>query len=127
MIIPNYTQYEQRWQDIYGALKSAGVDVFSSSQKLDKCEAPYVVIRNAGTDKLVSMSSTQTIYELLLYVPADNYTMLDLFTDEIKTIMKSLYPMIVSLHSEIADFVDDDVKAHMRVLQYRNVRKISNL
>ena len=41
--------------------------------------------------------------------------------------MKELYPMMIPLYSEIADFIDDDIKAHMRVLQYRNNRKIDNI
>ena len=84
------------------------------------------MIRNAGTNKLVGISTTQTVYELLLYVPIDNYSFLDYFSDTVKETMQELYPMIVSLDSEVADYVDSEKKAHMRVLQYRNNRYIPN-
>ena len=126
MITANYTQYDQRWRDICGVLKAAEIPVFAPAQHHGKCEAPYVVIRNAGTNKLVGISTTQTVYELLLYVPIDNYSFLDYFSDTVKETMKELYPMIVSLDSEVADYVDSEKKAHMRVLQYRNNRYIQN-
>lgn len=126
MIVANYSEYDQRWKDIYFALSDAGIEVFSPGQHKGSCESRYVVVRNAGTDKLVNISSTQTVYELLLYVPIDVYTELDAFSDDVKEAMKKIYPMLISMNSEIADYVDSEKKAHMRVLQYRNNRHISN-
>ena len=84
-------------------------------------------MRNAGAEQLFQFSSYQVVYELLLYVPVRNYSSLDAFSQKVKAAMKELYPMMIPLYSEIADFVDDDIKAHMRVLQYRNNRKIDNI
>ena len=103
------------------------LSVFSVGQCTGECFSEYVVVRDAGAEQWFQFSSYQVVYELLLYVPVRNYSSLDAFSQKVKAAMKELYPMMIPLYSEIADFVDDDIKAHMRVLQYRNNRKIDNI
>lgn len=122
-----YDVSDQRWKDIYNKLKQHNIAVFSAGQHTGECVSEYVVVRNAGAEQLFQLSSYQVVYELLLYVPVRNYSSLDAFSQKVKAVMKELYPMMIPLYSEIADFVDDDIKAHMRVLQYRNNRKIDNI
>lgn len=125
MLIANYEITDQRYKDILISLSNAGFDVYTPGTYKGECKKPYIVVLNAGTDEIYGISSTQTIYEILLYVPIKNRTSLDEFADNVKNIMRrDLWPMILPVNSELADYVDDEKKAHMRVLQYKNYRQI---
>lgn len=125
MLVANYEITDQRYKDILISLSNAGFDVYTSGTHKGECKKSYIVVVNAGTDEIYGISSTQTIYEILLYVPIKNRTSLDEFADNVKNIMRrDLWPMILPVNSELADYVDDEKKAHMRVLQYKNYRQI---
>ena len=125
MLIANYEITDQRYKDILISLSNAGFDVYTPGMHNGECKKPYIVVLNAGTDEIYGISSTQTIYEILLYVPVKNRTDLDEFADNVKKVMRrDLWPMILPVNSELADYVDDEKKAHMRVLQYKNYRQI---
>ena len=125
MLIANYEITDQRYKDILISLSNAGFDVYTPGTYKGECKKPYIVVLNAGTDEIYGISSTQTIYEILLYVPVNNRTYLDEFADNVKNAMRrDLWPMILPVNSELADYVDDEKKAHMRVLQYKNYRQI---
>lgn len=125
MLIANYEITDQRYKDILISLSNAGFDVYTPGTYKGECKKPYIVVLNAGTDEIYGISSTQTIYEILLYVPVNNRTYLDEFADNVKNVMRrDLWPMILPVNSELADYVDDEKKAHMRVLQYKNYRQI---
>lgn len=125
MLIANYEITDQRYKDILISLSNAGFDVYTPGMHNGECQKPYIVVLNAGTDEIYGISSTQTIYEILLYVPIKNRTYLDEFADNVKNVMRrDLWPMILPVNSELADYVDDEKKAHMRVLQYKNYRQI---
>ena len=125
MLVANYEITDQRYKDILISLSHAGFDVYTPGTYKGECKKPYIVVLNAGTDEIYGISSTQTIYEILLYVPVNNRTYLDEFADNVKNVMRrDLWPMILPVNSELADYVDDEKKAHMRVLQYKNYRQI---
>lgn len=125
MLIANYEITDQRYKDILISLSNAEFDVYTPGMHKGECKKPYIVVLNAGTDEIYGISSTQTIYEILLYVPVNNRTYLDEFADNVKNVMRrDLWPMILPVNSELADYVDDEKKAHMRVLQYKNYRQI---
>lgn len=125
MLVANYEITDQRYKDILISLSNAGFDVYTPGTYKGECKKPYIVVLNAGTDEIYGISSTQTIYEILLYVPVNNRTYLDEFADNVKNVMRrDLWPMILPVNSELADYVDDEKKAHMRVLQYKNYRQI---
>ena len=125
MLVANYEITDQSYKDILIQLSNAGFDVYTQGTHKGECKKSYIVVVNAGTDEIYGISSTQTIYEILLYVPINNRTYLDEFADNVKNIMRrDLWPMILPVNSELADYVDDEKKAHMRVLQYKNYRQI---
>lgn len=113
-----------RYMDIYKHLSEHGIEVYSPAQKKGECEAPYVVVKDAGTIQIAGLSSTQTIYDVMCYVPKDNFTFLEQYVQQVKQVMSLLQPMIMPVHTETASFYDDSVKAHMISIQYRNNRKI---
>lgn len=113
-----------QWQNIYKHLKKSGFDVYSPGQHRGDCTSPYVVIRVAGSNRILDFSSTQTLYDLLCYVPQDRYSTLEPYVESVKDCMKGLYPAIISMHFETPSFLDDTVKGHMISVQYRNNRKL---
>lgn len=113
-----------RFMDIYKHLSNNGVEVYSPAQKKGECEAPYTVVKDAGTTQYNSFSSTQTLYDIMCYVPRDRFSLLEQYVSEVKAIMTKLKPMIMPTYFETPSFYDDTVKAHMISIQYRNNRKI---
>lgn len=113
-----------QWANIYRHLKSEGVDVYSPGQHQGECISPYTVLRDAGVNRLEDFSSTRALYEILCYVPQDQYSTLEPYVERVKNSMKKLYPTIVPTHFETPSFLDDTVKGHMISVQYRNNRKL---
>lgn len=115
---------ETRYQDIFMCLKEHGIDVYTPTQKKTECVKPYVVIRTGQTNQYNNLSSTRTVYDILCYVPKNQYTLLESYALEVKGIMAKLKPMIMPMYTETAPFYDDTVKAHMVSISYRNMRYI---
>lgn len=114
-----------RWSDIYDLLKKKGIDVYSPGQHEGECISKYVVVKIGTLQRANDFSSVQYQYDLMLYVPKDEYSTLEAFVEEIKEYMKDLYPMIRPLNSQTGSFYDDTVKGHMISVQYYNYRKLT--
>lgn len=114
-----------QWKTIFRHLTDAGYDVYSPGQHEGECISPYVVVRDAGMNRLGNFSSTQNLYDILCYVPKDQFSTLEPFVEGVKETMKGLYPGIVPMDFQTASFLDDTVKGHMISVQYRNNRKIT--
>jgi len=115
---------ETRLKDIYHCLAQEEIDVYFQGQHRGNCVKPYVVIVSRGESKVIGYSSTATTVEILCYVPLKTPSELDIFVDKVKQALKYLKPMLKNIYSDIGDYVDDDVKAVMRTLQYSYYRKI---
>lgn len=113
-----------RFMDIYKHLSENGIEVYSPTQKQGECVSPYVVVKDAGTTQFNNFSSTQTLYDVMCYVPKDRFTLLEEYVGQVKALMKQLKPMIMPTYFETASFYDDTVKAHMISVQYRNMKKV---
>lgn len=113
---------QTRLMDTYNHLKAAGVEVYFPGQKKGECKKPYTVVRDAGTSPYTGYSSAITLYELLCYVPKDQYSTLQVYANTVKEVMKGLWPMLIPTRYESAPFYDDTVDAHMTYIQYRNMK-----
>ena len=113
-----------RWRDIYRQLSSDGFDVYSPGQHEGVCLAPYVVVKDAGGSQVGEFSSTKNLYDILCYVPKDQYSTLEDFVFSVEKSMKELFPMIRPAHFKTASFYDDTIKGHMASIQYINYRKL---
>lgn len=114
-----------RMQDIYLHLKKKGFDVYFPAQKLGECTKPYVVVRDATTSKVAGISSTVTYYDVMCYVPSDQFSTLDPFVESVDGAMAELRPMIQPTYTRTQSFYDQAIGAHMISVQYKNHRKIS--
>lgn len=112
-----------RWIDIYRHLKSAGFDVYSPGQHEGECLSPYVVVKDAGASRVGEFSSTKNLYDILCYVPKDQFSQLEGFVSRVEGSMSGLFPMIRPAHYKTASFYDDTVRGHMISVQYINYRK----
>ena len=109
-----------QWKTLYNHLSSEGFSVYSPGQHAGECLSPYVVLRYSGTSPVSTFTSTQDRYELLCYVPKDQYSTLLEYRDSVKEAMRGLYPTFVLTGYETAAYYDDSVKAHMVSVEYRN-------
>lgn len=112
-----------QWQNIYKHLKSKGFDVYSPGQHQGECIKPYVVLKDAGLNPLSSFSSSQALYDVMCYVPKEQFSILEPYLENVKEAMKELYPAIIPVYFQTASFLDDTVKGHMISVQYKNNRK----
>ena len=113
-----------RWGDIYKHLKKNGIDVYSPAQHQGECLSKYVVIKVSSASQYNQFSTTRNLYDLMLYVPKDEYSKLEDFIGRVKSLMKELSPMIRPMNFQTASYYDDGVKGHMVSIQYYNYRKL---
>lgn len=127
MIDPTKFKYkESRWQDIVSHLKDAGFEVYSPGIKVGECTSKYIVVKNNGSSKHASFSTDNDFYSVMCYVPRNKYSILEPFVQEVKRAMKDLKPMILSYGSQTPSYYDDNIKAHMVSIEYKNYKKIDD-
>lgn len=111
---------ETVWEIVFKELKEH-FDVYPPATKKGECTKRYAVLKKSGTNRVTGLSSKQSYYEVLLYVPRNKYHELEKFKVEVeKVISENLFPMLMPTGYEQPDFFDDEVKAHMTSIQYRN-------
>lgn len=104
-------------------LKNKGFDVYSPGNKEGECTSPYVVVKHAGKSKSPSVSSSFMLYDILIYLPRNQYSQLETFVAEVEDAMDELFPMIRPAHYQTTPYYDESVKGWMTSVQYQNVRK----
>lgn len=112
------------WADIFKHLKSKGFDVFSPSEKIGECDSEYIVVSLGAVSKLTGFSTNVEIYDVMCYVPKNNYSKLEPLKMAIKRAMKEIEPLVKPYGTETDSFYDDSVKAHMVSIQYKNYKKM---
>jgi len=107
---------------IYDHLHTAGFDIYSMGQHKGFATAPYIVIKSLGALPMMSASDRQ--YELLLYVPEDQYSGMEDYAESVKVSMEQLRPQVIMYEDETEHYLDPDKKAYMTSLVYRSPRLI---
>ena len=72
---------ETRYMDIYDHLIAKGFDVYTPAQHKGECVTPYIVVKGAGMNQAGNYSSNQHLYDILCYVPKDQYTYLEKYVE----------------------------------------------
>ena len=111
------------WKLIYSFLKKKGVNIYSPGTHIGECKQKYVVLKKSGSTSHSKFSTDVDIYTLLIYVPENKYSELDEYIQEIKGIMKELYPLVKPHGLETGSYHDIDKKAHTVSVDYRNYKK----
>lgn len=112
-----------RWGDINRHLKSKGYDVYSPGQHEGECTKRYIVLKMSSMTRINTISSGRFLYDLMLYIPKNEYSQFEDFVVGVEQAMKDLEPMIMPMHYRTPSYYDDLVKGHMISIQYRNNRK----
>lgn len=113
-----------RWADIYRHLESKGFDVYPPSRHKGECTSRYIVLKIDQSMQVGTFSSVSQSYDILLYIPNDEYSQLEDFVADFKTAMKELEPMIMPEHYQTPAYYDESVNGHMVSIRYRNSRKL---
>jgi hypothetical protein len=113
-----------RWQDIFFHLEKNGFEVFSPGRKLGVCKSPYIVVTHDGSTRKPGISTNVDLYSVLVYVPKENYSELEVQVQKVKIAMKKLEPMILPYGSQTPSYYDDGFQAHMVSIVYKNYKKM---
>ena len=118
------TPTESRWQDIVLHLKQNGFDVYSPGVKVGECKSPYIVVKNNGATRYTGISTMIDTYSVMVYVPQQSYSQLEVQVERVKAAMKKLEPLILPHGFQTPSYYDDGFKAHMISVEYRNYKKM---
>lgn len=108
------------WKDIFEHLTDNGFHTYSIGQYEGECKEPYLVLRSNGVQRQRSIEAPE--YEVLLYYPMDHYSEFEGYIADVKEAMNGLYPGVKLVDDEQPHYPDDDKKAYMTSLIYRNSR-----
>lgn len=108
---------------IYKFLKQNGFDVYFPSQKEGECTSPYIVIKDAASSKFLDFSSTVHYYDIMCYVPHNQFSKLSGFVEDVAQAMKGIQS-VKTTYTRTASTYDDSVKAYMISETYRTYKKI---
>lgn len=116
-----------KWKDIFEHLKKSGFDVYSLAQCKGICKSPYLVLRNNGCNK--AGSTTTTAYEILVYVPVNQYSSMEDYIEEVQDCMQKLFPavQVEDGQNESLHYLDEEVQAYMCSLPYIVVKVKTNI
>lgn len=113
-------------EKIYDTISVDGTETYFPGQHKGDCTDPYVVVKSSGSMEEIDVSSERPIYDILLYVPKNQYSKIEGFRAETKQKLKRLFPLISYTGSETESYYDESVKGHMISLQYQGIRKIKH-
>lgn len=109
------------WEMTAKALQKNGIDVFPPGTKIGECKKRYVVLKEDGSSQVGNFSSERQYYMFMLYVPQNEYSKLSKFEYDVKEVLANeMYPILMPTGQKMSDYYDDNYKAHMRSLLYRN-------
>lgn len=123
MISAGYKYEESRAQDLYMVLKNNGIDVYFQGQKKGDCISPYAVVKSNGSTDHMEYSTNVANYSVLCYVPENEYSKLEVFTNRVKDIIKTIKPLFRPTGYESPSLFDDTVNGYVVSVDYLNYRK----
>ena len=124
MDIQQFQQQDTRYKDLYMFLKSKQYDVATPAERVGDCLSPYIVIRHSGSAQVSLLSTDEDIYDIMIYVPRNAYTQLEVLQQKIKKDMQEVQDIFKPRRSNLASFYDDSIKAHMLSMSYGNYKLI---
>lgn len=102
-------------------LKKHDIDATLPVTKKGVCVHPYVVIKKSGSSQIGNFSSEYQYYDFICYAPILMYGEVVKLKEKVKKILsEEFYPRLMPVGQETADYYDEDLKAHMSSVMYRN-------
>lgn len=125
MIDPTQFEYaDSRWQDLYKYLKDKGYEVYAPGQHEGECLSKYIVVKYDGESYVYERSSRRDLYNIMVYVPKDNYFELEGFVQSVKTDLKEIFPLFMQYDQQASTSAFDPAcNGHFVSLEYANIKK----
>lgn len=111
---------------IKDVLKKHKIESYYPGQHKGECLEPYVVIKQSGSIDANTVSSEWILYDIMCYVPKDNYSFLEEYVYKVKQSMKEMFPLLFYAGNQTESYYDESVNGHMVSFQYQNVRRKTN-
>lgn len=111
------------WKLIHRHLKNSGFSVFSPGQHSGDCVEPYVVVNIGSAVPFNSLTTIQTPYDILCYVPKEQFSTLEGYVNSVESCLKQC-PFLKSSHYRTPAYYDEDIKGHMISTQFVNYRRM---
>lgn len=111
------------WKKIFRHLKAEGFDVYPPGVKEGKATTPYIAVRKAGTSEIPGISSNRQFYDIMLYVPHNMYSEIEILLNRVKESMDKLFPLVRPTRFVDTPFWDYEIKAWQTTIEYVNVLK----
>jgi len=108
-------------QKIYDLLDENAFEVYFPAQKVGDALTKYVVVAENGGDGTRGVA--RDYFDILCYVPEEQYSTMNDFVVSVETCLKKLYPKIKSTYTRTSPYHDTDIKAWMVSVEYQNWRK----
>lgn len=122
-IDPTRFEYtDSRLKDLYKFLKSKGFDVYMPNTKYGDCVSPYIVVKNNGGFTSDNFRTKINLYTVICHVPKQAYSTLEPMVESVRTYMKELKPMFLENGMVTSSYFDENIKAHMSSVEYKNYR-----
>lgn len=107
------------YEKTFDKLVEHGFTTYPPATHKGDCLAPYVVIKNGVTSKVVGTSSTRRSLMVLIYVPSIRYTDLEGYKARVKAALEELYPELLFTGNETQPFLEEGNKSWNVSLEYR--------
>lgn len=111
-------------EKIYDTIAADGTDTYFPGQHEGDCVNPYVVVKASGVMEIYGISSERPGYDIMLYVPKNQYSKMEELKAETKEKLKKLFPLISYAGVETGSYYDESCKGHMVSIQYQGIRKV---
>lgn len=115
---------QQIWQMIVKYLKDNGIDAYAPGTHKEKCTSPYVVVKTTTTTRYLQYSTRIMYIDMMCYGRTMSET--NELVDKVTETLKGMSPIIKPTQDYSIPFYDDDVKAWLISVTYRNYAKYYN-
>ena len=107
------------YEKVFDNIKQNNIDVYPPNAHKGEVKNKYVVLTDGGRTQTSNFTSQTVLLDVLIYVPANRFTDLDTFADEVKKHVDELYPLVIPTGYETPAFYDDTIKGWMKSVEYR--------
>lgn len=111
------------WKAIFRHLKESGYDVYPPGIKEGVCTSRYIVVRNAGRSKVPGISSDRAYYDVMLYMPRNKYSEIEIEGRHLMECMDKLFPLVRPTRQVEIPFWDYEINGYQTSFEYVNYVK----
>jgi len=116
--LKNNVNPQSHYQIIYMHLKKLGYEVYAPGQKRDKCDKPYVVIKESGQYATNGNVNGYSLIQIFCYYPKDKYSQLEFFIDNVRESLSEIdFLKMTGNKSPIMFF--EEIQAYGQSVEYQ--------